>query len=192
MGKLIFLLGAQGSGKTTVAKRALDSVKDKYEIINFGDILQEIIGSDRDKFRRETKYSDFQTVQKKTAQKIADMLENKNIIVTSHGVLYRESGFMPGFPKWVLDILKPGMIVIIWSKPRDIVKRKQKDEKAGVSLERTRDKFGLDAVFKEQEYSKQISFAYSMYCGACVKIIENPEGHPDRAAKELATAINNL
>lgn len=192
MGKLIFVLGAQGSGKTTVTKKALVSVKEKYDIVNFGDVLQDIVGSDRDKLRREAEYSDFQSVQEKTAKKISEMLKEKNLIVTSHGVMYRESGFMPGFPKWVLDLLKPGMIVVIWSKPEDIVKRKRRDEKDGVSGERTRDKFGLNVVFDEQEYSKQISFAYSMYSGACVKFIENPEGKPEKAADELAVAINNL
>jgi adenylate kinase len=192
MKKLVFVLGAQGSGKTTVAKKAMESFKEKFEIINFGDVLQEIIGSDRDKFRRETSYSDFQSIQEKTAKKIAGMLKEKNIIVTSHGVMFRESGFVPGFPKWVLDHLKPGLIVVIWTKPEDIVKRKQRDESAGASSERTRDKFGLEVVFEEHDYSKQISFAYSMYCGACVKFIENPEGNPEKAAEELSRAINNL
>ena len=182
MGKLIFVLGAQGSGKTTVARKALESVKDQYEIINFGDVVQEIIGSDRDKARRELSYADFQEIQEKTAIKISDMLKEKNIIVTSHAVMYRDSGFMPGFPKWVLDVLKPGMIAVIWSKPEDITKRKERDESEGASAERTRDKFGLKVVFDEQEYSKNISFAYSMYSGACIKFIENPEGAPEKAA----------
>lgn len=192
MKKLVFVLGAQGSGKTTVAKKALESVGEDFKIINFGDVLQEIIGSDRDKFRRETSYTDFQEIQEKTAKKIAGMLEDDNVIVTSHGVMYRESGFVPGFPRWVLDHLKPGLIVVIWTKPEDIVKRKERDESAEASSERTRDKFGLEVVFKEQDYSKQISFAYSMYCGACVNFIENPEGNPEKAADELAKAIKNI
>lgn len=186
---LILVLGAQGAGKTTVVKRAIEKVKRDYQIINFGSVLQEVIGgSDRDKFRRETSIGKFWNIQEATAKEIKEGAGKEDVVVTSHGVLYKKAGWYPGFPKNVLEILKPKMIVVIEAKPKNIVKRREKGGTEG----RTRDKTPKEVVKEEQESTKMISFACSMYSGATVKIIENKEGKIDKAASELAEALRNL
>jgi adenylate kinase len=197
MGKLILVLGAQGVGKSVVIEKAIEKLNEKYEFINFGDFISKTISergitSDRDKFRREASFDFFKQIQLEVARKIAEITREKNVIITSHAVMYRKSGFFPGFPVYILEILKPSMIVVIYSKPEEIEARKKRDKEAGREINRTRDFVPIEIIKQEQEYSIYIAFAYSMITGSCVKIIENPEGKIDEAANELVDAINNL
>jgi adenylate kinase len=106
--------------------------------------------------------------------------------------MYRKSGFFPGFPAYILEVLKPAMIVVIYSKPEEIEARRKRDKEAGREIDRTRDFVPIEIIKQEQEYSIYIAFAYSTITGSCVKIIENPEGKIDDAVNELVGAINNL
>lgn len=186
---LILALGAQGVGKTTVIERAVEKRKENYQIINFGHVLQEVAGcEDRDEFRREITISEYQKVQEKAAKEVKRRIEKENVIITSHGVLYKKAGWYPGFPRKVLETLQPKMIVVLKAKPKNIVKRREKGGTEG----RTRDKTPKEVVKEEQKSTKIISFACSMYTGATVKIIENKEGKLDEAAEKLSNALKNL
>lgn len=185
---LILVLGAQGVGKTTVVKKAIEKAGKDYQVLNFGSVLQEVIGgADRDEFRRKTSVEKYWGIQEATAKEVKERAEG-DLIVTSHGVLRKEAGWYPGFPKNVLEILEPRMIVVLTAKPKNIIKRRKKGGTRG----RTRDKTPREIVKEEQESTKIISFAYSMYTGATVKIIENKEGKIDKAAKELSQGFKNL
>ncbi|MCW1296706.1 MAG: adenylate kinase [Candidatus Parvarchaeota archaeon] len=197
MGKLVLVLGAQGVGKSVVIQEAIKKVKEQYITVNFGDVVSEIIrekgiGNDRDKFRREAKLDFFKEIQLEAARRIAEMTKEKNVIITSHAVMYRKSGFFPGFPSYLLEILKPVAIVIIYSKPDEIEARRRRDREAGKELDRTRDTVPMEIIKQEQEYSIYITFAYAMFTGCCVKIIENPEGRLESAVDELVDALENL
>lgn len=186
---LVLVLGAQGVGKSTVIKEAIDELKEDYQILNFGKVLQEVVeGKDRDKFRRETTIGEYKEVQESVAKKIKKRIQKDKVILCSHGVLYKKAGWYPGFPRNVLEVLKPKMIVVLTAEPRNIMKRREK----GGSKGRTRDKTPKEVVEEEQNATKYISFAYSMYSGATVKLIENKEGKIKRTANELAEALKSL
>lgn len=197
MAKLVLVLGPQGVGKTAVVRRAREILekefKHKFEIINFGDILQDIVGTDRDEFRRTAHLGEFAKVQEKTAKKIAEMInDDKNIFLTSHAVLWRKAGFFPGFPIPVLAKLKPDSIVLIMADPEDVISRKLKDEISGKAGKRTRDRVSAENIQHEANAEELISYSYSMYTGAPVKTIINKEGRLDEAAMKLVDAINNI
>lgn len=187
---LVLVLGAQGVGKTSLVEHAIEKTRGDYEVINFGSVLQEVIeGADRDKFRRQTSIERYWGIQKATARDIDSRISDKeNVILTSHGVLYKKAGWYPGFPEDVLDILEPKMILVVKAKPKNIIKRREKGGTEG----RTRDKTPKEIVREEQESTVYISFAYSMHTGATVKIIDNKEGKLEEASSELANALDNL
>lgn len=197
MAKLVLVLGPQGVGKTTVVKRAQEILDQKFgqkfDIINFGDVLQQIAGVDRDEFRRSASLEEFAKVQEKTAARIAKMIkDDKSIFLTSHAVLWRPSGFYPGFPVPVLNRLKPKAIVLVMADPGEVIERKLKDELAGKEGYRTRDKMSAETLRWEVTAERLISYSYSMFTGAPVKTIINREGHLEEAAGNLVEAVNNI
>lgn len=197
MAKLVLVLGPQGVGKTAVVRRAQEVLekdfKQKFEIINFGDILQEIVGGDRDEFRRTARLKEFGKVQEKTADRISKMIEDdKSIFLTSHALLWRKAGFVPGFPISVLAKLKPNSIVLIMADPADVISRKLKDELSGKEGKRTRDRVSAENIGREANAEELISYSYAMYTGAPVKTIINKEGRLDEAVAKLVEAVNNI
>ncbi len=188
MKKLVLVLGPQGVGKTVVCQEA--AKRSGFKLLNFGEVLQKIVGQDRDKFRRESKSTDFAKIQKKASKKIAEMVKTSNVILTSHAVLLNRAGLYPGFPKWVLDELKPNGIVLITAEPGEIVKRKEQDK--GKDAQRTRDEVPVEHILEEQDATKLISYAYSMYTGAPVKEIRNRQGKMEKAVEELVTTLNSI
>lgn len=186
MKKLALVLGPQGVGKTVVCQEA--AKRSDFKLINFGTVLQEIVGEDRDKFRRESKVADFAKIQKKAAEKIAGMVKKNSVILTSHAVLLNRAGFYPGFPKFVLDKIRPSGIILITAKPEEIAVRKEQDR----DLQRTRDEVPVEHIMEEQTATKLIAYAYSMYTGAPVKEIPNNQGLIDEAVNELVQTLNSL
>ncbi len=178
---LVLVLGAQGVGKSTAVAKAAKG----WNVINFGDVVQAMIKEDRDVFRRQASLEKLKKVQRKAAQKIAKMIRG-NTIVISHGVLYREDGFFPAFPVWVLEKIKPDKIVIIWSKPSDIAKRRKREKR------RKRDLVPIKIIAEEQRLSEMIAMCYSFYTGATVAKIENPEGKIEKAVKELKRILKHV
>ncbi len=189
--KIVLVLGPSGVGKTAVMNAALGERKD-VKVVNFGHITQEVVGGDRDKFRREATLADARKMQVKVAKKLASMAGKEKgglFIVTSHSVMFKSGGFWPGFPKWVLDELNLSMIVLISGLPEEIAARKNADNASGKTEGRTRDEIPLETILAEQDVGRGVAYAYSMYSGAIVKEIVNRQGKLDEAAEELRNCL---
>ena len=190
--KKVLVFGLPGVGKNSVVHQAVERLGDGFTVINYGDVLQEIVGTERDKYRREASLSDFMKSQRLTAEKIHGMSANqsKNLIITSHAVMWRESGYIPGFPEPVLKLLKPDLLVLIISPPHEIIVRKLIDAERGKRFDR--DTLEYEITREQQDACKYICFAYSMTTGAPVKIIENVQGHVEDAIIQLVHAIKDV
>ncbi len=193
-GKLVLILGPSGVGKTAVVTQALAGMEGKVDVVNFGHITQEVVGADRDKFRREATVEEFRGMQRKVARRIASMAgsSGKILIVTSHSVMFREAGFVPGFPKWVLDEMDVKLIVLISALPEDIAARRSSDAVAGKTEGRTRDEVPIWTILAEQDVGRGVAYAYSMYSGAIVKEIVNKQGKLEKSALALKKALESL
>lgn len=192
--KIVLVLGPSGVGKTAVMTRALEGRKD-VKVVNFGHITQEVVGGDRDKFRREATLSDARKMQVKVAKKLSAMAKREKgglFIVTSHSVMFKSGGFWPGFPRWVMDELDLSMIVLVSGIPEEIAARKSADNLAGKTEGRTRDEIPLETILAEQDVGRGVAYAYSMYSGAIVKEIVNRQGKLDGAAEELRNCLRAL
>jgi adenylate kinase len=183
---VIVVTGTPGAGKTTVLKKALESISN-FNVVNFGDEMLSYakkigIVEDRDELRKQP--LDIQReIQKKAAKNISEKAKNSHVIVDTHCTVKTPMGYLPGLPKWVLEELKPKTIVLVEADPEDIVNRRLMD------AERTRDKEMTQEIREHQEMNRAVAMAYAMVSGATVKMIKNRENKLEDAAVEMMEAL---
>lgn len=184
----ILLTGVPGVGKTSIAK----SVSENFNIpvINFGDILfdkiqEENIGINSvDEIRIKLKYSDYLMLQKLTAQDISKI--NGNKIITSHLSIDTPTGFKPGFPQEIVDILQPSIVFIIESPVAEIKERRTADD------ERHRNQKLENWIEFHQSYNRALASNYSFYTGNYTYPILNKQGKLKEAFEEINLVLDQL
>ncbi len=183
---LVVLTGIPGAGKTTVAKKAMSILETqgiKYNLVTYGDVMIEIaksknLAQDRDEMRK-LKLEEQREIQRLAAKSIAEMSVTQNIVLDTHCTIKTPKGYLPGLPEWVLRELKPDIILIIESTPEEIAQRRQGD------ATRTRDVELEDEIRLHQEMNRSIAVAYSVFTGATVRIIQNPQNRIGSAVNEM-------
>ncbi len=183
MKRIIIVTGTPGAGKTTILKKAIEKIKNKYKIVNYGDVMLEIakrknLVRNRDEIRK-LDASIQREIQKEAARNIAEMSKNENVIVDTHCLIKTPEGYLPGLPIWVLEELKPNIIVLIEANPDEIIRRRQKDKTRYRDVEEEKE------LKLHQEMNRAVAVAYAMVTGATVKIIENHDGMLDKAVSEF-------
>ncbi len=180
----VVISGIPGVGKSTVLD--LVSKKSQYEIINFGTLMfdmakdLELVNS-RDDIRK----LDIDTqkdLQKKASNKLGNM---DNIIIDTHMSIKSPSGYLPGLPLWVLTELMVSAYFLIESKPEEIESRRYNDK------ERKRDDDTVEDINEHQQVNRYYAAAYSIYSGATIKFIYNPDNHPEIAAANILEGLKN-
>jgi adenylate kinase len=187
---LAVVTGIPGTGKTTVATKVLERLKKegkKYEFITYGDVMVEIamaknLVKHRDEMRSLNPEQQ-KEIQKLAAKKISKFGRDKNVLVDTHCTISTPKGYLPGLPEWVLQELKPNSFIIIESKPEEIAKRRESDKS------RDRDTEITEEIRLHQELNRSIAAAYSVFTGATVAIIQNPQGQIEKAVDEMAEIL---
>jgi adenylate kinase len=180
--------GIPGTGKTTVATKAMELLKAEgieYKMVTYGDVMIEIakakkIAEDRDAMRKldpETQ----KKIQELAAEKIGTM--KGNILVDTHCTIRTSRGFLPGLPEWVLRKLKPNAIILVEASPAEIAGRRNRDKS------RTRDAETVEGIALHQDTNRNIAAAYSVFTGATVKVIQNPDNGVEQSGKEMAEVL---
>ena len=190
---LAIVTGIPGTGKTTVTIEAIKKLENdgvKYELMTYGDVMIDIAKSrgwvsDRDEMRL-LKPEQQREIQRLAAKKIAELKENAHIIVDTHCTISTLRGYLPGLPEWVLRELNPDCFIIVESVPEEI------NERRGTDKSRSRDVEGIEGIALHQELNRDIAMAYSIFTGMTVKIIKNPQGKVDDAAKEMVCVLNDV
>ena len=187
---LAVVTGIPGTGKTTVAMRALEMLEDRgirYELITYGTVMFEIANglglvSNRDQMRKLNPEKQ-REIQTSAAKKISEIAKSRNILLDTHCTINTPKGFLPGLPEWVLRELKPDLIILIEAKTEEIAMRRSGDKT------RIRDKEMSDEIALHQEINRDIAAAYSMLSGATIKIIQNPQGEIEKASSTMADVL---
>jgi adenylate kinase len=187
--RIILITGVPGVGKTSIAQKIAEN--HTLPIINFGDILftkvktkyKNIQNVDemRTKLSRE-RYKDMQLL---TAQEIVATPGDK--IITSHLSIDTPIGFMPGFPRQIVDILRPDMIIIIESPMKEIKARREND----LSCRDRSHKLEMWIEF-HQQYNRAMAASYSFYTGNYCFPVMNRQGEIEEAYQELNFVIDKL
>ncbi|GGM72099.1 adenylate kinase [Thermogymnomonas acidicola] len=178
----VVIAGVAGVGKSTVLE--IVAKRSKYEIVNFGTLMFEMakdIGlvSNRDEIRKlpvDTQIN----LQKKASSAIGRM---DDVIVDTHMSIKSKNGYLPGLPEWVLRELKIASYFLIEADPVLIKRRREMDPT------RSRDDDTVEEIRTHQEVNRYFAVAYSIYTGATVNFIENPEGKPNIAAENILSKL---
>ncbi|MFA4930621.1 MAG: AAA family ATPase [Patescibacteria group bacterium] len=177
----ILLTGVPGVGKTTIAESL--ATQFNIPVVNFGSVLFTNIQKKHlhikhvDDIRTQLNYSDYLKLQKTTAQDIAKV--NGNKIITSHLSIDTPTGFKPGFPQEIVDILKPSIVFIIESPVDEIKKRRLSDK-----TERRRGQKLENWIEFHQNYNRALAANYSFYTGNYTYPILNKQGQLEQACDE--------
>ncbi|MDD5112305.1 MAG: adenylate kinase [Candidatus Altiarchaeota archaeon] len=187
---LVVVTGIPGTGKTTVATKAMEKLAGegvKYEMVTYGTVMFEIakgkkLVENRDEMRKLS--PDVQkTIQEQAAKKIHLMGMNANIVLDTHCSIKTPKGYLPGLPEKIVKMLEPNVIVIVESGADEIHLRRQGDPT------RARDAESVEDIRLHQDMNRNFGAAYAVLSGACVKIIQNPQGKADQAAGEMAGVL---
>jgi adenylate kinase len=189
MPKVIILTGVPASGGTTVTKKAIEVLEghgQQFRMVTYSDVMLEEASrrgwaNVRDDIRKLDP-SEQRNLQKMAARTISEMAATA-LVVDTHATVRTPRGYLPGLPTWVLDELKPELIIVVESAPSEIIRRRNADKS------RQRDAQDAMAVQQHQDVNKAICMAYAAYTGATVKILQNPDGELDKAVAELVLTL---
>jgi len=187
---LAVVTGIPGTGKTTVASKAMELLARegvKFEMITYGSVMFDIakerkLVENRDEMRKLSSMVQ-KDVQETAAGRIHDMSKKGNFVLDTHCSIKTPKGYLPGLPENILRKLKPDVIVIVESVAEEINLRRQSDKS------RDRDDEGVEGIRLHQDMNRNFGASYSVLCGACVKIIQNPQGRVEQAASEMAGVL---
>ncbi len=189
MSKITVLTGVPASGGTTVTKKAIEQLEaqgNPFKMVIYSDImldeaLQRGWVKARDDIRKldPRKQRDLQQIAART---IADMATT-SLVVDTHATVRTPKGYLPGRPTWVLNELKPDLILVVEAMPEEIIRRRNADKS------RKRDVQDERGIQEHQEVNKAICMAYAAYTGATVKILQNPDGKLSEAVQELILTL---
>jgi adenylate kinase len=192
MPKVVILTGVPASGGTTVTKKAIEVLEghgQQLTMVTYSDVMLEEASrrgwaNARDDIRKLDP-SEQRDLQKTAARSISEM-DSTGLVVDTHATVRTLRGYLPGLPTWVLDELKPELIIVVESAPGEIIRRRNADKS------RQRDAQDAMAVQQHQDVNKAICMAYAAYSGATVKILQNPDGRLDEAVAELVLTLQGL
>ena len=193
MGSLVIITGTPGVGKTSVLnKLAKEAEKEKIalRIVNFGTTMNNLLESSgknvhRDELRKHN-FEKQKEIQLEAAKLISQMKNHYVLVVDTHMFIRTSVGAFPGLPEYVIKELDPSMLVLIEANPEDITKRREKDQT------RKRDNQTFQDVESDLEWCRKTAAACAIITGAPVSIINNEEGLPDKAVKQILDTIKEV
>lgn len=181
----ILLTGIPAAGKTTILQEILKACP-FVKHINYGDVmLQEAAAQhiSRDALRK-LPFSKQQEIGLSAAKTIATQTKGI-LLIDTHAMIKTPTGFCPGIPQKILQILHPHAIVAIESDPAIIHERRHRDNS------RSRDRETIEEIAHHQALNRAFLAACSALTGSLLIFINNNTS-PHEAAHPLIQTIKNI
>ncbi|MEM3518911.1 MAG: adenylate kinase [Candidatus Hadarchaeales archaeon] len=190
MSRVAVITGVPGSGKSTVVGRTLEELRKEgieYTVVNYGDVMLELMRekegiTHRDDMRKVPTQR-YREIQREAGRRIAQVAKEKNVLVDTHCLVKKPEGYYPGLPIWVLEELKPDLLLIVEAAPEEITRRRVKD------ADRKRDAEVQLEIEEHQLLNRATAMAYAALTGAAVKIIKNRDGKLNEAVEEMVSVL---
>jgi len=181
---VVMITGIPGVGKSTITRLALKRTAIKFRLVNFGDLMfEEAVKQGLVEHRDEMRKLDpmvQKQLQLRAAQRIVEIARDEPVLLDTHATIRTPMGYLLGFPKEVIETIRPNFIVIIEATPSEILGRRLRD------LKRDRDVETEEQIQRHQDLNRAAAISYAMHSDALIKIIEN---HEDKGLEE---AVNEL
>jgi adenylate kinase len=193
--KVGIVTGIPGVGKTTVISRASKLLTEKnipFKIANYGDYMlntaiKEKYVENRDQMRKlpVEKQKELQTLASRRIIEDFSELGNNGIgLVDTHAVIKTPSGYLPGLPKYVIEVINPNVIFLLEADPKSILDRQRRDQN------RSRSDYSSEEVINEViSFARFAAMSSAVLVGASVKIVINEEGNCIKAANEIIGSL---
>ena len=186
--KKVVIVGIPGVGKTSLLTKLVEHITQQSRTVSvrsFGTVmLEEAMKNgvkDRDELRK-LPIKKQQELQKMAAEDISNM-EDDVILIDTHAFISTKSGFYPGLPNYVIQIIQPTNFIAITASPDEIHNRRMKDET------RNRDPISIEDIKKELAVQDAMLSSCSVLSGSPMKVIFNHEGKVEKAADAVIGAI---
>ena len=186
--KKVVIVGIPGVGKTSLVTELVELIIQHSKTVSvhsFGTVmLEEAIKNgvkDRDELRT-LPIEKQQDLQKMAAEKISKM-EDDVVLIDTHAFISTKSGFYPGLPNYVIQIIQPTNFIAITASPDEIHNRRMKDNT------RNRDTISIEDIKKELAVQDAMLSSCSVLSGSPMKVVFNHEGKVDEVAVAVLGAI---
>ena len=186
--KKVVIVGIPGVGKTSLLTKLVEHITQQSRTVSvrsFGTVmLEEAMKNgvkDRDELRT-LPIEKQQDLQKMAAEKISKM-EDDVVLIDTHAFISTKSGFYPGLPNYVIQIIQPTNFIAITASPDEIHNRRMKDKT------RTRDPISIEDIKKELAVQDAMLSSCSVLSGSPMKVVFNHEGKVDEVAVAVLGAI---
>ena len=186
--KKVVIVGIPGVGKTSLVTKVVELIKEKNKtssVHSYGTEMLEQAKSigvkDRDELRT-LPVEKQKNLQKLAAEKIAN-LNDDVVFIDTHAFISTKSGFYPGLPNYVIQILEPTHFIAVTASPDEIHNRRIKDET------RNRDTISIEEIKKELAVQDAMLSSCSVLSGSPMKVIFNHEGNIEEAARNVIDTI---
>lgn len=180
--KNIVFVGIPGVGKSSILQQV-----PSVQVVNYGDKMLEVAaleGITRDTLRKMP-IREQQEIGVKAAHKMAEQADTICIIDT-HAMVKTKSGYIPGLPRQVLEILSPVAYVLVESEPSHILQRRDKDNS------RFRDRESEEEITLHQQLTRTYITSCAMYTGSLLCYVRNDSPSLSQNALPLLNLIQNI
>lgn len=186
--KIIIVVGIPGVGKSTIVNKVTEILNHKKintSVAIFGSMMLDEANkmniSNRDEIRKLS-ISQQHLLQEKTAKNIAS-IDSDLVIVDTHLFIRTRSGYYPGLPQNLLNIIQPSNLILILADSNEIYERRLTDKS------RNRDLISIEEIESELSISKTMISSSSIISGAPFKIINNHNEKVDEAVSMFLETI---
>lgn len=179
--------GVTGVGLSSVCQETRRQLSDEYTLINFGDSMLEQaatagITTDRDELSSLSR-REIRRLQRRAGEYVADMAEDRRVLLATHLTVSTEAGFIGGLPDDVLSEVSPERFVVLEAAPETIVERRERSDRS-VEVPSPR------AIEFEQDLNRSAAFEYARELNAPIQFVEN-ENDVEEAAEAVAGLLSS-
>ncbi len=179
------VVGVPGVGKSTVVEEARKHVD--IPVYNYGDFFvkaaKELYGiEDRDEIRKKLTADQYKALHERASDMVKEVAREP-IILDTHALIALETGYMPGFPKFVLEKLPISLFIVVEADPEEIRGRRERDRG------RRRGSGPEADVETHQMLNRVAVVSYAIEKGSSVFIVKNEEGKAEEAGRKVAEVL---
>jgi adenylate kinase len=178
--------GVPGVGASRICREARREFDDRYELVNFGDVMLEEAASRGLVEARDglatLPVRDLRLLQRRAGEYVAARARGRAIILNTHLAVATVHGFLPGLPGPVLSDVDPDRFVVIETDPATVAQRRE-----SVDHREYREQ-GERSIAFHRDLTRSAAMSYATATGAPVRLVDN-EGPVEDAVSSLTAIV---